>query len=1014
MDISDFLPIYPEIDQGDIPIYDVPFNQAIYNKKEFYELKLQPTEARPEKGELTRHQKVISRFMSTYTPYDSLLLFHAMGTGKTCSALGAAEQIKSENNGIKKVIVLAKGKPILNNILKELIYVCTNNKYVPNPDPRGYKNEIQILKKQVADFYRFYTFHEFASKIRNLKDSEINKFYSNTMIIIDEVHNLRIKNKKLTGGVDVYAQIHRFLHHITNKKVLLLSGTPMQDLPQEIGSILNLMLPLDKQLPTGKKFIDEFLETPQSGSAYIFKKDKQEEFRSRIIGLVSYLKPMRSAMVEKKFIGDKISDLEMFKIYQDEMSDFQSENYMKVYIEEKGDHSNATKYYSGWFANSRQAASFVFPDGSYGNKGFKKYIDEKIKKTLSKKSKTYALKSDFKNLLTGGNYDEILQNIREYSAKYADAIDCILKNPQKNCWLYSNLVTGSGLIVLSLLLELFGFTKATGTERSGGKRYAILTGDLSPNDINRIIRGFNHPRNAKGEYIQVILGSRVVSEGISLYNVQQVHILTPHWNFSETDQAIARAFRLGSHSALLKTQNRVVVDVYLHAALPTDKKDSIDLKMYTKSEIKDVSIKSIERQLKIAAMDCELFKDRNDHRIFRRVGLSPSSEDFSRECEYAECKYTCDGITKSSSTQNISTYQLYYIQDKIRNVHKHVKELFRTRFIIQLSEITEAFTDYTIFEILTAMSELVKNDTVIYNKYGFKNYIREQHNYFFLVDNISSVPDYLNVFYTRVPNLKLQENFENIVDKQYSKYLQQAISKLKTYSESGDEDAIKRLLIRNFEHPGKAIPEKIQEYLLEQAYLQETATPFGTWVKDYFSNKVITHNSTIISTLGEKNRCLENGVWQDCPDEIDEIVKQKQGDVQTQLENNPFGYYGIIENGRFKIRDVTDKSLLTNIKKNVQTKGQVCQTTKKYKLLTVLLAIANEPVITGNKNIKDMKKEIQTLKNYKDAKSTMESIDGDPTEKDIKILYYYGAMKKPKICKTIQQIFEEKNLLLRE
>jgi hypothetical protein len=50
MDISDFLPIYPEIDQGDIPIYDVPFNQAIYNKKEFYELKLQPTEARPEKG----------------------------------------------------------------------------------------------------------------------------------------------------------------------------------------------------------------------------------------------------------------------------------------------------------------------------------------------------------------------------------------------------------------------------------------------------------------------------------------------------------------------------------------------------------------------------------------------------------------------------------------------------------------------------------------------------------------------------------------------------------------------------------------------------------------------------------------------------------------------------------------------------------------------------------------------------------------------------------------------------
>ena len=56
----------------------------------------------------------------------------------------------------------------------------------------------------------------------------------------------------------------------------------------------------------------------------------------------------------------------------------------------------------------------------------------------------------------------------------------------------------------------------------------------------------------------------------------------------------------------------------------------------------------------------------------------------------------------------------------------------------------------------------------------------------------------------------------------------------------------------------------------------------------YFKDKIITHNSTIISTLGEKNRCLENGVWQDCSEEIDEIVKQKQGDIQTQLENNSY------------------------------------------------------------------------------------------------------------------------------
>ena len=65
--------------------------------------------------------------------------------------------------------------------------------------------------------------------------------------------------------------------------------------------------------------------------------------------------------------------------------------------------------------------------------------------------------------------------------------------------------------------------------------------------MSKLLKLFNKPNNIYGEYIQVILGSRVISEGFSISHIQKVHIATGHWNYSETDQAIARSFREFSH-----------------------------------------------------------------------------------------------------------------------------------------------------------------------------------------------------------------------------------------------------------------------------------------------------------------------------------------------------------------------------------------------------------------------------------------------------------------------------------
>ncbi len=54
-----------------------------------------------------------------------------------------------------------------------------------------------------------------------------------------------------------------------------------------------------------------------------------------------------------------------------------------------------------------------------------------------------------------------------------------------------------------------------------------------------------------GNIMPVIFGSRVIAEGLTFKNVIHEHVV-PHWNGSETEQVIARGWRLGSHEALIK------------------------------------------------------------------------------------------------------------------------------------------------------------------------------------------------------------------------------------------------------------------------------------------------------------------------------------------------------------------------------------------------------------------------------------------------------------------------------
>ena len=109
--------LYPDL----YPTLNDPnFNTKIYQHPEFsdnkYDGAILDVKKRSEElatrgfDEISPHQVFIKNFMSMQTPFNSMLLFHGLGTGKTCSAIGVCEEVRQylkQIGGYKKIWIIA-------------------------------------------------------------------------------------------------------------------------------------------------------------------------------------------------------------------------------------------------------------------------------------------------------------------------------------------------------------------------------------------------------------------------------------------------------------------------------------------------------------------------------------------------------------------------------------------------------------------------------------------------------------------------------------------------------------------------------------------------------------------------------------------------------------------------------------------------------------------------------------------------------------------------------------------
>lgn len=165
---------------------------------------------------------------------------------------------------------------------------------------------------------------------------------------------------------------------------------------------------------------------------------------------------------------------------------------------------------------------------------------------------------------------EDLQNTDKFSPKMGKVLDNINKNDGKLGMFYSQFVSGEGIAIFALILESLGWQSYNAEisnefdlPQKPKKKYAILSGDIDPEERVALIKKFNDPDNTNGQYISLLLMSSAVAEGIDLKRIRHVHILEPFWNYARINQVETRAIRYLSHTDLPLDQQNVQVYIYL-------------------------------------------------------------------------------------------------------------------------------------------------------------------------------------------------------------------------------------------------------------------------------------------------------------------------------------------------------------------------------------------------------------------------------------------------------------------
>lgn len=474
------------------------------------------TDEKKMKLKLFKYQKFVSAYVDPRTPY-SCLIWHSVGSGKTMTMWhiieGYIRRWHCQSN-------------------KKQIFLISNPKQL-----EGFENELKIfdkisgIKTYMTKFSRSVKYGDknrksrYGSSIywkRTKQDTQLILMnfaeaanyakivgFENSLVILDEAHNITHPSSTYKRFESKFKFLANHLSNsVSNKnvKVVPLTATPIKEGVHEMGILLNMVSKRLKFPVTKDAFLQKY-----EGNISKLKKDTR--------GLVSYF--------------NRESDLSVQPRKQ-----LRNTTYGNTYIQ-LGEHQK----------------------------------DTIIKNTKGKEQnksllRTLATFSGVRNNDVKHHCNKLDEHLNKFGPKFLAIINTIENSHNEKHWVYCGLQKRAGVkpISESLICKKWKqiktekvktdatILKQVANSLSHGnsitqlpgedyKRFVVLE-STTPKQISALVLYIlNHHHNVSGKLIRVIIGDSSRKEGMDLYSIKNVHIVSPEYKYSDWHQAISRAIR---------------------------------------------------------------------------------------------------------------------------------------------------------------------------------------------------------------------------------------------------------------------------------------------------------------------------------------------------------------------------------------------------------------------------------------------------------------------------------------
>ena len=542
-------------------------------------------------------------------PHRALLVYHGMGTGKTCVGLRTIEQYITVNPTLHKAIVLCPSNAIIQGWKEQIMR-----------DPGCVVHQAlfqQHVHLQTVQSFVKTTVHELNTRSHQWNVA-LRQYYDHTLFVVDEIHLGVLSANKGTHKKMSPANYLLYLANICpNIRLIALTATPTYNDVRMAYDLIDFLRVFDRKTPQftlpGKVGLQFPSESATSRHLAILGRTPKK-LAAAARGYVSYVRgqdpytfpvrlapaPNRTYPYIRKHAFRKQWTSDVLKI---SLTDTQIKR-----LKQLRPHSMRHVNWHQWQSIMTAYSSIPYTDWKYTH--------------ISRYSPVFAT---------------ILQSIMSsVSRTEALRVPCVASTPAVDATQPSE-SEASGIVFVTFqyvrsarlfchALNLCGFRQRKHTKpavrhtpyRSYITNISQLPLPSETNDTHtpsnwgshigippNLMELVNQSKNKSGYYVRIIVVTSAFHTGVSFHNVRQLHIVESKWNIDGVEQAIGRAFRRYSHHALPPDQRNVVV--FQYETISKDKTVERDGSRYFDIQYKKMmSAQAVLDALRRSAFDCVL------------------------------------------------------------------------------------------------------------------------------------------------------------------------------------------------------------------------------------------------------------------------------------------------------------------------------------------------------------------------------------------------------------------------